>query len=85
MNLEDPVRTPPLDVLVAIDREVAARGGRITETQVIGMLPDTLVHQPSVNRLVLPDLGPARVLSHRVAQHVRGRTHGRTETSGSAE
>jgi glutamate formiminotransferase len=85
MNLEDPVGASPLDVLAAIDREVAARGGRIVETQVIGMVPDTLVHPPSVNRLVLPDLGPARVLSHRVAQHVQGRTRGRTETSDSAE
>jgi glutamate formiminotransferase len=85
MNLEDPMRTSPLDVLAAIEREVGARGGEIAETQVIGMLPDTLVHPPSVNRLVLPDLGPARVLSHRVAQHVRGRTHGRTEISESAE
>jgi glutamate formiminotransferase len=85
MNLEDPVGTSALDVLGAIDREVAARGGRIVETQVIGMAPDTLVHPPSVNRLVLPDLGPARVLSRRVAQHVQGRTRGRTETSESAE
>jgi len=85
MNLENPERTSPLDVLAAIDREAKARGGRITETQVIGMLPDTLVHPPSVNRLVLLDLGPARVLSHRVAQHVRRRTRGRTETSESAE
>jgi glutamate formiminotransferase len=85
MNLEDPVRTSPLDVLAVIEREVAARGGQIDETQVIGMAPDTLVHPPSVNRLVLPDLGPARVLSRRVAQHVQGRTHGPTETSDSAE
>lgn len=85
MNLEDPVGTHPLDVLAAIDREVASRGGRIAETEVIGMLPDTLVHPTAVNRLVLPDLGPARVLSHRVAQHVRGRMRGRTEISESAE
>lgn len=85
MNLEDPVGTSPLDVLAAIDREVASRGGRIAETQVIGMLPVTLVHPPSVNRLVLPDLGPARVLSHRVARHLHGRPRGRTETSESAE
>ena len=85
MNLEDPVRTSPLGVLAAIEREVAALGGRIAETEVIGMAPDTLVHPPTVNRLVLPDLGPARVLSHRVAQHVQGRTRGRTEISESAE
>jgi glutamate formiminotransferase len=85
MNLEDPATTSPLEILEAIEREATARGGRIAETQVIGMLPDTLVHPSSVNRLVVPDLGSARVLSHRVAQHVRARTRGRTETSESAE
>ncbi|HUF76099.1 MAG TPA: glutamate formimidoyltransferase [Longimicrobiales bacterium] len=85
MNLEDPVGTSPLDVLAAIEAEVVERGGRIVETEVIGMVPDTLVHPSPVNRLVLPDLGPARVLSHRVAQHVRARTLGRTEISESAE
>jgi glutamate formiminotransferase len=85
MNLEDPVGTPPLDVLAAIDREVRARGGRVVETEVIGMVPDTLVYPASVNRLVLPDLGPARVLSRRVAQHVQGRTSGPPEISDSPE
>jgi len=85
MNLEDPRRTSPWDVLDAIQREVAARGGRIDEVEVIGMAPDTLVHPASVNRLVLPDLGPARVLSRRVAQYVSRRTSGRTESPDSAE
>jgi glutamate formiminotransferase len=85
MNLEDPETTSPWDVLAAIDREVAEKGGRIVETEVIGMIPDTLVQPPTVNRLVLPDLGPARVLSRRVAEHVWKRTHGRTEISDSAE
>lgn len=85
MNLEDPLRTSPLDVLNAIDREVTARGGRIVETEVIGMIPDTLVHPATVNRLLLPDLGPARVLSRRVAEHISQRTDGRTEISDSAE
>lgn len=85
MNLEDPVRTSPLDVFDAIDREVTSRGGRVVGTEVIGMAPDTLVHPAAVNRLLLPDLGPARVLSRRVAQHVLERTSGRTEIPDSAE
>jgi glutamate formiminotransferase len=85
MNLENPRVTSPLDVLAAIEREAARRGGRVVETEVIGMVPDTLVHRAPVNRLVLPDLGPARVLSRRVAQHVLERTRGRTETPDSAE
>jgi glutamate formiminotransferase len=85
MNLENARVTSPLSVLAVIEREVTARGGRVAETQVIGMAPDTLVHPASVNRLVLPDLGPARVLSRRVALHVSRRTSGPTESPDSAE
>ena len=85
MNLEDPSRTSPLEVFEAIEREVIARGGSVVETEVIGMVPDTLVYPAAVNRLLLPDLGPARVLSRRVAQHVLERMSGRTEIPDSAE
>jgi len=85
MNLEDPIGTSPLDVFAFIEKEVAARGGRVTETQVIGMIPDTLVHPAAVDRLLLSDFGPARVLSRRVAEHVSNRTSGHTETSEHTE
>ncbi|MEQ1857362.1 MAG: glutamate formimidoyltransferase [Longimicrobiales bacterium] len=85
MNLEDPNRTLPLDVFEAIEREAAQRGGRVVETEIIGMAPDTLVYPAAVNRLLLPDLGPARVLSRQVAQFVREHTGGRTVIPDSAE
>lgn len=85
MNLEDPVATSPLDVFDTIEQEVTARGGRIEETEVIGMIPDTLVHPSAVDRLLLSDFGPARVLSRRVAEYVSGRTSGRTNPSECAE
>jgi glutamate formiminotransferase len=86
MNLEDPARTSPLEVFEAIEREVVQRGGRVLETEVIGMVPDALVLRGAVNRLLLPDdLGPARVLSRRVAQHVSERSSGRTDIPDSAE
>jgi len=85
MNLEDPDRTSPLDVYVAIEQAVALRGGRILETEVIGMLPDTLVHPATVDRLKISDPRPARVLSRRVAEHVSHRTSGRTKTPERAE
>ena len=81
MNLEDPVGTPPGDVLEAIHRRVEALGGAVEEVEVIGMMPDTLVLPPSAGRLVVPDLGPARVLSNRVSEHVERRRGGSTETS----
>lgn len=73
MNLEDPLRTPPMDVFRAIEADVAARGGRVTGTEVIGMVPDALVLPAAGDRLDLPDLGPARVLSTRVAAHLSTR------------
>jgi len=81
MNLEDPVRTDPLAVLRGIRDRVEAVGGVLEEAEVIGMVPDTLVLPPPADRLVVPDLGPARVLSLRVAEHVERRTRGSTETS----
>jgi len=85
MNLEDPERTSPLDVFGAIEEAVAKKGGRVTETQVIGMIPDTLVHPAAGNRLVLSDFRPARVLSRRTAEYVSKHTSGRTTTSERAE
>jgi glutamate formiminotransferase len=81
MNLEDPSRVSPLVVLAEIHRRIEALGGSVEETEIIGMMPDTLVLPPGGDRLILPDLGPARVLSRRVAEHVARRAGGRTETS----
>jgi glutamate formiminotransferase len=81
MNLEDPVGTPPGDVLEAIRRRVEALGGAVEAVEVIGMMPDTLVLPPWAGRLVVPDLGSARVLSNRVSEHVERRRGGSTETS----
>lgn len=80
MNLEDPDRISPIDVFDRIEAEVRARGGDVVETEVIGMMPDTLVLPDSAGRLKLPDLGRARVLSHRVAGYVSARSDERTET-----
>lgn len=85
MNLEDPERTSPLAVFDRISAEAERLGGRVTETEVIGMMPDTLVLADSQDRLELPDLGAARVLSHRVADYLSRRADGPTETSDTAE
>ena len=80
MNLEDPDRVSPLAVLAAIEERIAARGGRVVETEVIGMMPDALVLPAARDRLHLPDLDPARLLSRRIAEHVRLRLASRAET-----
>ena len=85
MNLEDVVRTSPLDVLTAIRDRIEARGGGIEEIEIIGMMPDTLVLPSMQDRLHLPDLGPARVLSSRVTEHVERRARGSTDSSDGTE
>jgi glutamate formiminotransferase len=85
MNLEDPERTSPLSVFEKIETEVEARGGKVEETQVIGMMPDTLVLPGTMDRLQLPDPGPARVLSRRVAEHVRARAGRPTDRPDTTE
>jgi glutamate formiminotransferase len=79
MNLEDPVRTSPMAVFETISDLVTAAGGRVVETEVIGMMPDTLVQQGSTDRLHLLDPRRSRVLSHRVAEYVSARARPPTE------
>jgi glutamate formiminotransferase len=79
MNLEDPIRTSPMSVFEAIRDEVTASGGEIVETEVIGMIPDTLVQPGSAGTLNLLDLRASRVLSHRVAEYLSRRPGPPTE------
>jgi glutamate formiminotransferase len=74
MNLEDLGRTSPLEVYRAIEAGVVRKGGRVKETEVIGMIPDALVLPAAGDRLNLLALDPGRLLSHRVSQHVINRT-----------
>ena len=43
MNLEDPAVTAPVTVFERLEQLVAERGGRILETEIIGLMPDELV------------------------------------------
>ena len=61
-------------------REVESLGGRVLETQVIGMILDALVLPAMAGKLHLPDLEPARVLSLRLDQHVQDRQGTKTQT-----
>jgi len=80
MNLEDPDRTSPLEVFEAIEAAIGRAGGRILETEVIGMIPDALVLSPTRNRLMLLDVTESRRLSKRLSEHVAVRAQGATAT-----
>ena len=61
MNLEDMESTPPMCVFAAIEAEVDGMGGRITQTEVIGTIPETLVLSAAASRLKLLDPDPSRL------------------------
>ena len=70
MNLEDPEATSPYDVFDAIEDRVEARGGRVDETEVIGMIPDPLVLTAASDRFILLHSDESRLLSRRVSKYV---------------
>ena len=61
MNLEDMDSTPPMRVFEAIEAEVDRLGGRVTQTEVIGTIPDALVLSAATSRLGLVDPDPSRL------------------------
>jgi glutamate formiminotransferase len=73
MNLEDTERTSPFEVFLYVERRVGEWGGRVTGTEVIGMIPDALVLPAAADRLLLLDSPPSRQLSTRLSRHVAER------------
>jgi glutamate formiminotransferase len=73
MNLEDPESTSPYDVFDAIEERVEAGGGKVIETEVIGMIPHPLVLPTAVDRFRLLHPGESRLLSRRVSEYVSAR------------
>jgi len=76
MNIEDAEQASPMAVFRRVEELVQARGGEIEETEVIGMVPDSLVWQAAADRLRLRSGSVQRLLSRRVLQLVTeaGRT-----------
>ena len=70
MNIEDIERTSPFDVFRHVEERLQSWGGRVSGTEVIGMIPDSLVLPAAADRLHLLDSLPSRLLSARLARHV---------------
>jgi glutamate formiminotransferase len=70
MNLEDPEVTPPAHVFDRLDALVAAHGGRVIETEIIGLMPDQLVVSVAEQRMKLRPGTGARLLSHRLVEYL---------------
>jgi glutamate formiminotransferase len=70
MNLEDLDATSPMAVFARIETLLAAHGGRVVETEVIGLVPDRLFTSAAAERLALPADAGSRLLSAQLLQHV---------------
>jgi glutamate formiminotransferase / 5-formyltetrahydrofolate cyclo-ligase len=70
MNLEDPGVTSPALVFDRLEALVAARGGRIVETEIIGLMPDELVVSIAEERLRLIPGTSSRLLSRQLARYL---------------
>lgn len=73
MNLEDVEGSSPFDIFRFLERRATALGGRVTGTEVIGMIPDGLVLPAAADRLQLLDSSVSRLLSARLTEHVSAR------------
>ena len=81
MNLEDPDANAPMAVFRAVESLVKEQGGRVLETEVIGMVPDALVMGAAAERLRLGRGGAGRLLSQRLLAHL---AHAATPATGGA-
>lgn len=68
MNLENVDVTAPIDVFMRIEQLVNEQGGAITETEIIGMLPDQLVWSAAAQRLKLAPETQGRLLSSAIVE-----------------
>ena len=70
MNIENVEFAAPMAVYRQVEEMVQARGGAIEETEVIGMVPDSLVWEAAADRLRFRTGSVERMLSHRLLQLV---------------
>jgi glutamate formiminotransferase / 5-formyltetrahydrofolate cyclo-ligase len=74
MNVEDPEVTSPGEVFRFVERAVQERGGAITETEVIGLMPDQLAVSVAAERMKLQPGTGDRLLSRKLAQYLADTT-----------
>lgn len=70
MNLEDVESASPADVFRHVREMVEAKGGDVVKTEVIGMIPDQLVHSITADELKLENPTTDRMLSRRLARYL---------------
>jgi glutamate formiminotransferase len=73
MNLEDVERAAPMEVFRLLERAIAEAGGRVRETEVIGLIPDRLLADAAADRLRMDRSAEPRMLSRRLAEYLAER------------
>jgi len=73
MNLEEVQRRPFSRIFREIEKRVRDAGGEVRATEIIGMIPDSVLFEAGADRLELLDPDPQRVLSSRLAEHLARR------------
>jgi glutamate formiminotransferase len=70
MNLEDPELVSPLTVFRQLEESVRNSGGRVVETEVVGLVPDALTLRAAEERYALAPGTTDRLLSRRLAEYL---------------
>jgi glutamate formiminotransferase len=70
MNVEDPEIASPMAVFARLEQLLAAEGGTVAETEVVGLVPDTLMCSAAADRMKLEAGAAQRLLSGRLVQHL---------------
>ncbi len=73
MNLTDFSQTPVETAFAAVEREAAARGVRVLESELIGLIPAAALEGTSAERLKLTGFTRSQVLEERIAERLAGR------------
>jgi glutamate formiminotransferase / 5-formyltetrahydrofolate cyclo-ligase len=75
MNLEDPTATAPAVVFDRVESLIVQRGGRVVETEIIGLMPDELALSVAQQRMKLEPGAQQRLLSSRLVEYLAEATH----------
>jgi glutamate formiminotransferase len=70
MNLEDATRRDPFGVFQRLEQAVAAEGGEITATEIIGIPPDNLFREAAAHRLRLVGSPGRDALAPQLLRHL---------------
>jgi glutamate formiminotransferase len=76
MNLEDVRHRPFPHIFQEVEERVRDAGGVVRATEIVGMIPDSILLEAGADRISLLNPDPHRILSSRLAEHLARRIEG---------